>query len=74
MDIYTKAVLTVIAISLTALAIENSGILPAHAAQQGAMTVQICGSGDPPAGEIVLSAPKAWDCVHVINGKLGVFQ
>jgi len=65
MDIYTKAVLTAIAIALTAIAIENSGILPAHAAPQGVMTMQICG-----AGPQALLAPKAWDCVGVVNGAL----
>jgi hypothetical protein len=44
MDTYTKAVLTVIAISLAAIALENSGALPAHAVPILPMKVQICGS------------------------------
>jgi hypothetical protein len=42
MDTYTKAVLTVIAISLAVIALQNSGVLPAHA-QFVSATVQICG-------------------------------
>jgi hypothetical protein len=42
MDMYTKAVLTVIAISLAVIALQNSGVLPAHA-QFVSATVQICG-------------------------------
>ena len=43
MDMYTKAVLTVIAILLAVIALQNSGVLPAHAQVIGANPVQICG-------------------------------
>jgi hypothetical protein len=42
MDTYTKAVLTIIAISLAVIALQNSGVLPAHA-QGFATAIQICG-------------------------------
>jgi hypothetical protein len=65
MDTYTKAVLTVIAISLTALALQNSGVLPAvHAAVFA-----------PPQGTAICSQPQAgapWDCAQVVNGALVV--
>lgn len=73
MDIYTKAVLTIIAIALTAIAIENSGILPAHAAQQGVMSVQICGVGSNPA-PLSLPTGKDWDCAHVVYGRLATYN
>jgi len=65
MDMYTKAVLTVIAISLAAIAVENSGVLPARAYEQRAGGVpqgaSIC--GPTPSG-------RAWDCANVVNGAL----
>jgi len=66
MNTYTQVILTVIAIALTAIAIQNSGILPARAAQ-GAMTVQICGQG---VGSLLTGPPKDRDCVKVFNGAL----
>jgi hypothetical protein len=62
MDMYTKAVLTVIAISLAAIALQNSGLLPAHAA--GLASPQaICGYD--------LSG-RNLDCARVVNGALVV--
>ena len=47
MDTYTKIVLTVIAIALSAISLQNMGVLPALAQQQEKLTrVEICGS-DP---------------------------
>jgi hypothetical protein len=43
MDTYTKAVLTVIAISLAVIALQNSGVLPAHAQTAFLSKIQICG-------------------------------
>jgi hypothetical protein len=66
MDMYTKAVLTVIAISLAAIALENSGVLPAHAAINLATVspvTRVCG--------LDLSG-NALDCARVINGALVV--
>ena len=42
MDRYTRTVLTVIAVSLTTIAIENLGNSTARAAGDGVMKVQIC--------------------------------
>jgi hypothetical protein len=62
MDMYTKAVLTVIAISLAAIALQNSGLLPAHAA--GLASPQaICGYD--------LSG-RNLDCARVVDGALVV--
>ena len=58
MDTYTKAVLTVIVMSLTAIALQNSAALPAHAAPlQGG----VCG--------LDLSG-KNYDCARVVNSAL----
>jgi hypothetical protein len=62
MDTYTKAVLTVIAISLAVIALQNSGVLPAHA-QTGVGIVQICGK--PLSG-----GRGAMDCALVDGGAL----
>jgi hypothetical protein len=60
MDIYTKAVLTVIAVSLAAIALQNSGLLPAHAA--GLASPQaVCGYD--------LSG-RNLDCARVSTGRL----
>jgi hypothetical protein len=62
MDMYTKAVLTVIAVSLAAIALQNSGLLPAHAA--GLASPQaVCGYD--------LSG-RNLDCARVVNGALVV--
>jgi hypothetical protein len=58
MDTYTKAVLTVIAIALCAIALENSGVLPAHALV------------NPPGTAICSGTAKGWDCVRVVDGAL----
>ena len=43
MDRYTKAVLTVIAAALTAIVLQNAGVVSARAQEQNAiMKVQIC--------------------------------
>jgi hypothetical protein len=60
MDTYTRVVLTVIAISLAVIALQNSGILPAHAQFVGG-TVQICG--------LPLSG-KGIDCARVDGSAL----
>jgi hypothetical protein len=57
MDTYTKAVLTVIAISLAAIALENSGALPARAAAALIpLKVQICGQTTDDCAPVVDSA------------------
>jgi hypothetical protein len=65
MDTYTKAVLTVIAISLAAIAVENSGVLPAHAYEERAVGnlqgVALCGP---------VQSGKAWECANIVNGAL----
>jgi len=68
MDMYTKAVLTVIAISLAAIAVENSGVLPARAFEQrnsaiaGTLQgVSICGPTQD---------GRIWDCANVVDGAL----
>jgi hypothetical protein len=61
MDMYTKAVLTVIAISLAVIALQNSGVLPAHAQTIG--IVQICGK--PLSG-----GRGSMDCAVVDGGAL----
>jgi hypothetical protein len=62
MDMYTKAVLTVIAISLAAIALQNSRLLPAHAA--GLASPQaVCGYD--------LSG-RNLDCARVVDGALVV--
>jgi hypothetical protein len=62
MDMYTKAVLTVIAISLAAIALQNSGLFPAHAA--GLASPQaVCGYD--------LSG-RNLDCARVVDGALVV--
>jgi hypothetical protein len=61
MDTYTKAVLTVIAISLAALAFENSGVLPAHAFVTAPVGRAIC-------AQTTGNAP--WNCAEVVNGAL----
>jgi hypothetical protein len=61
MDTYTKAVLTVIAIALCAIALQNSGVLPAHAARV------------PPQGMAICSQTQGnapWNCAEVVNGAL----
>jgi hypothetical protein len=62
MDTYTKAVLTVIATSLAAIAIENSGVLPAHAVPTAPVQA-VCGYD--------LSG-RNYDCARVVNGALVV--
>lgn len=56
MDIYTKAVLTVIAIALAIIASKDVGILPANAQSPQFTRVEICGqnalSGDPQCAKI----------------------
>jgi hypothetical protein len=63
MDMYTKAVLTVIAISLAAIALENSGLLPAHAAVGLASPQAICGYD---------FSGRNLDCARVVDGALVV--
>jgi hypothetical protein len=52
-------VLTVTAISLAAIALENSGVLPAHAQAEFMPTTRICSA--PLSGRGV-------DCAQVVNG------
>jgi len=61
MDTYTKAVLTVIAIALVAIALQNSGVLPAHAAGGVVPPQAVCGYD--------LSG-RGFDCVRVVDGAL----
>jgi len=61
MDTYTKAVLTVIAITLAVIALQNSGVLPAHAQAQMLGAVKICG--------LPLSG-KGIDCARVDGSAL----
>jgi hypothetical protein len=61
MDTYTKAVLTVIAVALAALALENSGVLPAHAFLTPPQGMAIC-------SQTPGNAP--WNCAEVVNGAL----
>jgi hypothetical protein len=61
METYKTAVLTVIAIALCAIALENSGVLPAHAYFA------------PPLGTTICSQPQVgapWNCAQVVNGAL----
>jgi hypothetical protein len=54
MDTFTKAVLTVIAISLAAIALQNSGVRPAQAVPV------------PPQGKAFCSGTaQSWNCAHV---------
>jgi hypothetical protein len=44
MDMYMKVVFTVIAIALSGICLQHTGVLPALAQQQGALPkVQLCG-------------------------------
>ena len=43
MDTYTKTALTIIAISLAVIALQNSGVLPVHAQATLVTKIQICG-------------------------------
>lgn len=64
MDTYTKVVLSVIAMALTAIALQNAGVLPAHAAVVA-----------PLQGTAICSQPRPgalWDCAQVVNGALVV--
>jgi hypothetical protein len=61
MDMYTKAVLTVIAFSLAAIAVQNSGVLPAHALVLPLQGTGICSQNQPNV---------SWDCARVVNGAL----
>ena len=61
MDTYTKAVLTVIAISLAVIALQNSGVLPAHAQVDLTPITRICG--------LPLSG-KGVECARVDGGAL----
>jgi len=67
MDMYTRAVLTVIAISLAAIALQNSGVLPAHA-------FEVPSRGLP--GAVMMCGPdvlnKSWECARVIDGAVMV--
>lgn len=64
MDTYTKAVLSVIAIALIAIVLQNSGVLPAHAAVVSPLPgMGICSQARPGA---------FWDCAQVVNGALVV--
>jgi hypothetical protein len=58
METYKMAVLTVIAISLAAIALENSGVLSAHA-EVGVSATRICSPIN-----------KGWDCANIVNGAL----
>ena len=55
--------------TLTAIAIENSAILPAHATQQGAMTVQVCGIGRAENPMRLVGPSRGWDCARVGGGE-----
>jgi hypothetical protein len=66
MDRYTKIILTVIAAALSVIALQNTRIVPAFAAQQSAapVQVQICG--------INPSAFGAWNCASMVGDSLQV--